>query len=183
MLNFSNYARTLEGVRNGSHKSFVDLYKQYKPLIEAKCAEYADSIEADELRQICTIALYNAALTFDLSQDRVTFGKYASVCMRNALIDEIRRQKRQIGKATEDIEGIESIYASAEDELLEKEGYTELTERFRLALSEYELTVFSMYLNGKSYRDIAQYVGKSEKSVGTALARAKAKLRKIADNL
>ena len=44
-------------------------------------------------------------------------------------------------------------------------------------LTKYEKKVLIMYIEGKSYKDIALTLGRNEKSVDNALFRARSKLR------
>lgn len=181
MLSNSEPKSILTGVRKGNHRSFSDLSEMYRPLIESFCRKFASSLEEDEVRQICSIALYKAACSFDTEQEKVTFGAYASVCMKNAVIGELRRIRptEQYEESDTDEENNLIGTGSPEDELIAREGYDELTKKIRELLSPYEMQIFGLYLSGKTYAEMAQAVRKSEKSVGTAVMRARAKLRRI----
>ena len=53
----------------------------------------------------------------------------------------------------------------------------DIKERLFRRLSKMEAEVFRLYLAGLSYKEIADKIGKSEKSVGNALRRIRGKLR------
>ena len=52
-----------------------------------------------------------------------------------------------------------------------------MKKRIFEVLSEFELEVLRLYLNGFSYKIIGEKLGKTEKSVGNALSRVRKKLR------
>jgi len=54
------------------------------------------------------------------------------------------------------------------------DGVSEMMDRL---LTKYEKKVLIMYIEGKSYKDIALTLGRNEKSVDNALFRARSKLR------
>ena len=74
---------------------------------------------------------------------------------------------------------------AAEDSLyriVSDEGMNETLETFRSALSGYEKEVFEYYIVGKSVTEIAERLGKDEKSVSNALYRMKVKIRGLLKN-
>lgn len=177
-LTNTNDPRSLvEEIQKGNRKAFTDLCEVYAPLIDRTCRKYSVYIEEDELRQVCMIALYKAAVSFRTEQDKVTFGRFADVCMKNAVVSEMRRL-RPTDALPED-ENAADVNGSPEDAVIVRETLDELIQRMSSAFSKYERTVFVMYILGKTYSEIAGALGKSEASVGTAITRAKAKLRKL----
>ncbi len=173
----------LSKVKNGDREAFEALLCDYEPLIFSECSallgkfpEYKE--EREELLQEERLALYNAALKYRQS-DEVTFGLYAKICIRNRLISYIRKlgaAKRRIDRLSEKTEKRASN--SAEELAISAENSMALKELLDTEASEYEKAVFSLYLQKKSYAEIADRLGKSEKSVANAICRAKAKLKK-----
>lgn len=173
----------LEKVKQGDEFSFDTLYQRYSPLINAKIAEFSDRLERDEIGQLSIIALYDAAMSYDSEKvdDKVTFGLYADVCIRNKLISELRRVK-----ASEVLDGDippsnEGVNFSPEEYILRKEDTLSRIRRAKALLTPFENTVFLLYLSGDSYSDIAKKLGKSRKSVDNALTRIRLKFR--SDNM
>ena len=76
----------------------------------------------------------------------------------------------------EDVEITDSN--SPESILIEKENYKALTETIKLELSDMEFNVLELFLEGKSYSDIAKSLSITEKAVDNALARIRKKLKK-----
>jgi RNA polymerase sporulation-specific sigma factor len=61
--------------------------------------------------------------------------------------------------------------------IVSEEGMRDILTEFRSALSGYEKEVFEYYIVGKSVTEIAERLGKDEKSVSNALYRMKVKIR------
>lgn len=163
----------IKSVSEGSDAAFSELAGKYEMLLSSMAEKYARIIadsEADDLRQEARMALYRAAVKYDLSQDKVTFGLYAKICIRNRMISILRRSRSSFKRRYGGIRKSETVHSRAVDT-------TRLKELADSVLTEYEKTVFSMYLDGKPYGEISDAVGKPVKSVDNALFRAKRKLR------
>lgn len=63
--------------------------------------------------------------------------------------------------------------------MITKEHFMSLREKMSKNLSKLEWNVLSLYLDGKSYVEIAKIVKKSEKSIDNALQRIKRKVAKF----
>jgi RNA polymerase sporulation-specific sigma factor len=129
--------------------------------------------------QEARIAFFRAAQTYRFS-DNVTFGLYARVCVRNALITRYRKEMGSVILCSLD-DHIDTLLASAVEEpfatLSAEESVEGMYRRSAAILSEYERRVFDLYLEGESTACIAERLGKTEKSVYNATARMLAKLR------
>ncbi|MBR5515040.1 MAG: sigma-70 family RNA polymerase sigma factor [Clostridia bacterium] len=177
--NVENILALIEKIRQGEQKEFDILFRTYKPLITAKVNEFSQSLEADEVEQISAIALYDAAMSYnpDKVDNKVTFGLYADICIRNRLISELRRNRTNEVLRCEIMPLEEGALNSPEEDFLRKEETMLLLKRARELLTPYENSVFCHYLNGKSYDEIAQTLGKNKKSVDNALRRIRDKIR------
>lgn len=172
----------LEKIRQGEQKEFDNLYQIYKPLINSKVSEFSQSLEADEIEQIASIALYDAAMSYNPEKvdNKVTFGLYADICIRNRLISELRRLKtRELFNG--DVSPLEkesdSGAISPEEFFLRKEDMLSRLRKAKALLTPYESKVFFHYLSGESYEEIAEALGKSKKSVDNALRRIRNKFK------
>ena len=74
----------------------------------------------------------------------------------------------------------EIFQRSTEDLVLARESKEELYHIFAQCLSKMESQVLELYLDGLSYREIAQQLGKGEKAIDNAVQRIR---RKLARNL
>ena len=85
-------------LRGGDQAAFNDLLTLYEPLVQAEVARHGEALgdfDRDDLRQVALLALYRAALSFDLTQEEVVFGLYAKVCVSNALATQLRAIRRR----------------------------------------------------------------------------------------
>ena len=68
-------------IRNGDQAAFNALLELYEPLVRSEVTRYGEglsSFDCDDLRQVALMAFYRAVLSFDLEQEEVAFGLYAS---------------------------------------------------------------------------------------------------------
>jgi RNA polymerase sporulation-specific sigma factor len=142
----------------------------------------------DDLRQHAAMALYRAAEAYRVDGEgkKVSFGLYAKVCVRNAMISELRRYRREVKKRTLTAKPdenrkrrVKGCIAAGDPlyRIVSEEGMRDILTEFRSALSGYEKEVFEYYIVGKSVTEIAERLGKDEKSVSNALYRMKVKIR------
>ena len=163
--------------KDGDESAFAELTKKYAPLLDSLAEKFFrlcdGTVEGyEDLWQEAVVAFYRAVTSFDINQDKVSFGLYAKICVKNRLISVIRKnrtEKKHNTKATK----LSSTASSRQSSL----PSGEIKAAAEKLLTKYEKTVFYMYLDGKSYKDIALSLGKTEKSVDNALFRAKKKFR------
>ncbi len=175
----------LRSMQSGSDDRFGELCEIYKPLVErtvmSTAARYAEyNVEADDLKQEATLALYNAAMKFDLKQTAVTFGLYAKICMRNRMISVGRKLMRPGGKLKR-LSTLRPDYANTVGAGSMHPAQTEqsavIPEETLGLLSRYERRVCELYISGCSYKDMASKLGRSEKSIDNAVYRIRAKIK------
>ncbi len=187
----------LDGVRRKEDGAFERLAEQYRSLTEAAVRRFSPSFgisgggdaeesvyAADDLRQYASMALYRAAETYspDDKGEQVSFGLYAKVCVRNAMITELRKYRRERSRRAvrDDPDEPGNDRRRAADPLcriVSDDGMRGMLETFRSALSGYEKEVFEYYIVGKSVTEIAERLGKDAKSVSNAIYRMKVKIR------
>ena len=167
------------GVKAGDNLAFSELCEAFVPLMRSQVTRLFgnDDYEYDDRLQDATMALYNAAVNYDVSQEKVTFGLYAKICIKNRLISIKRKEKKSNSKsASYDAVSQGQIRENAKKASREK---LEENEKVMSQLSSYERAVLFLYLNGHSYREIGLALKKSEKSVDNALYRIRSKLKKL----
>lgn len=182
----SDIETLLENVKAGKPLSFDVIYELYIPLIESTvqnyCKRYAISeSEADDIRQEALIALYNAAIAYDTAKN-VTFGAYAKICIRNRIASYIRclyenDSSELLSERENEFE--EPDFDTPEQIVINKESLCTLNHRIDETLTEFERSVFALYVGNMSYADMAKKLSKPKKSIDNAIHRIKAKLRKI----
>lgn len=174
-------------VKNTNENAFSDISERYRPLIESMVAAYRgdmkkSGIDEDDLRQEALAALYSALISYKEDGD-VTFGLYAKVCIRNRMISLLRKNRPEsaLDEVAEDEYGDPAFQhgVNPEEQYIDKESYNGLIREIEQTLTDYECRVFRLYLGDKSYKQIGDILGKSEKSVDNALFRIKTKLKKL----
>ncbi len=170
-------------VRAGSDDAFMQMCEQYKKLIDSMSHKYFgmcanEYCSQDDFLQEAKMAFYNAIIKYDTDTQKVTFGAFAKVCIRNRLISCIRKQsskKRRRGKNNAEIE---NSNWSLQDTVVQRELGEKLISAAENTLSDYEKRIFSFYLEGRKAKEISSILGKSEKSVNNAIYRIRSKLKR-----
>jgi RNA polymerase sporulation-specific sigma factor len=169
-------------VKKGDYRRFGELMR-FCIYIPKSFAETAAKVgyDSDDLRQEASIALFHALHSYDANAG-TGFRTYSSVCIRRRLCSVLRagfRPKKLAMVDTVLIDDAEELFPSQspEDVWIENESRNEKEEKIFSLLSEFENSVFSLYLNGLSYKESAERLSVSEKSVGNALQRVRKKLR------
>lgn len=167
----------LDRVRLGDETAVKELLDMYKPLISANVIEYSSLLEEDDIRQLCSIGVYEAAIAYSKERcdGNVTFGLFAKICVRNRLTSELRRIKPTHDSVDED--PVDNDDASPEALFIRKEEYAVAMKSAQRRLTAYERQVLRYYLSGDSYAEISDKIGKSVKSVDNALKRIREKFR------
>ncbi len=172
----------LLAAREGSREALQALRTRYKPLLDASVARYTTQEmtlqEREDMREEADRVFLSAVSTYDTEQDAVDFGLYAKICLRNGLVSEMRslNARHRLG-----IVPLESEEMSEEDDpghaMVEAERFRRLYNLIYEHLSEFENTVWWMYVSGVSVKRIAERVEKDERSVHNAIYRIRKKLR------
>lgn len=173
--------RLRESKTDDAESAFDALMERYLPLIEKTVDRFSDGLvsetDRDDLRQEALMSLYRAAISYDLSQDKVSFGLYARICMTNRMVSWMRAYKQRGEEQTIPIdEGIcsdETPHSAVEEAERIRNTYAVI----RRVLSPFEYTVWHHYVGGKTAKEIAASLGKTEKSVANAISRIRGKLR------
>lgn len=176
----------LRELQNGDKSVFSKIEEAFSPLIHSLVLKYASDTDEREAMQEARLALYNSAMSYDLSQNEVSFGLYAKICISHALVSDAkkRRKKQNSVFSLDEIEecGTHSVYFQEENSdpsqhLIDNEDAELLYKKAIFALSKYEAGVFDLYIKGFTTSQIAEALKKSEKSVSNALCRMTTKLR------
>ncbi len=165
---------TIAALQSGKAEAFSEILAEYGPLIESMISKQRSGTfaEEDDLRQEASIALYDAARTYKEEKNKVTFGLYAKICIKNRLISYIRKNSIAWPEMHED----PPTAGDPEQNVIEAENEKKLESCMKNCLSAYEKKVLKAYLAGKSYAEIADEVGRDRKSVDNAISRIKSKL-------
>lgn len=169
-------------INGGNYELFHTLIKRYQPYIKGIALSLSSAkSEVEDLIQEGNIALFSAVKSF--SPERSNFKTFAVTCIKNAMVDVLRKQtaKHQIPEALcaslDDIELQDNN--TPEKIFFDNESYRLLKDSINIELSELEHRVLSAYLAGMSYSNIATLLGISQKSVDNSLKRVREKLKSL----
>ena len=181
--------------RTGDDGAEEFLLKKYKDFVRSKARTYfLVGGDSDDLIQEGMIGLYNAIGHYDESKAS-SFMTYAAICINNKLISAVSADAR---KKNAPLNGYVSIYSMITDETGEEASLSDVipdTENINPEsiilneeqenlpvnhmlgkLSKLEKEILSYYIEGMSYSEIAQIIGRPEKSVDNAIQRIRAKM-------
>lgn len=169
--------------RDGDKTAEARLLNKYSSLAKAIAARFfLSGGEAEDLVQEGMVGLYSAIYSFD--KGAASFSTYAYACMRNAVLDAVKKSRSAKHSALNNFVPIVEIGGEAspnspEDELIKRENRREFLQKISKSLSSLEFKVTVMYLDGMGVTEIAEALEKPQKSVSNALSRAKTKLLKL----
>ena len=179
----------------GDRAAEESLATRYMQLVRA-CARplFLAGGDSEDLSQEGMFGLLSAIREFDPSLG-VSFRSFAEHCIRMKLYSAVKTASRQKHQPLNDSMPLEQLSddpssqlsaapelfrRSPEDLVLARESKEELKTLFAQRLSPMEKRVLDLYLDGLSYRNIAQVLQKDEKAVDNAVQRIR---RKLANSL
>lgn len=169
----------IAAVKRGDDDAFTMLCTRYSALLASSADKYARMGSEygelrDDFRQEASVALYRAAMSYDLTQSSVTFGLYAKTCIRNSLVSQLRRLRARPLKSRS---GVDGSGAEVEGAVVSDEMRRLFLQRVEGVLSPFEAKVLVMSMEGAPPRYIAEAFEAPVKTVYNALFRARNKLR------
>jgi RNA polymerase sporulation-specific sigma factor len=183
----------LARIRSGDEIAFHALTETYASLIDSVAVSTAEYLgrsgiaspesAVDDLRQEARLALYRASLHYDTDGvgEKVTFGLFAKICMRNALTSEYRRlsaKKRRSDRLRRSSVDESNLIADDVSDSAMRNALEDILRSGNGELSHYEENVLRAYAEGKKIPAIAEELGRSIRSVNNALYRIRVKLRR-----
>ena len=165
-----------------------ELVVRYGRLVRA-CARpyFLAGGDREDLIQEGMMGLLSAVRNFD-PEKTVRFNTFAEYCIRRRIFDAIKASNRDKSIPLNTYVSLESpkfdeIYVPSasnmrdpEELLIANESFEELKKNLIGSLSGFEKNILDMYLEGMSYSEMAEVVGKSTKSVDNAVQRIRKKL-------
>ncbi len=164
--------------------------EKYKPLVLKTSKKYfLVGGENEDLIQEGMIGLFGAIGDYDTDSE-VTFFRFAQLCIDRQMIKAIEASNRKkhsplnayVSLYDEDGGEIDEPSYTSDDPaelIIEAEENSDLIMRLKKALSPMEQQVFDLYMQDYDYREIAQKLGKAEKSIDNTLTRIKQKARAL----
>ncbi len=182
--------------RDTDDQALEHLINKYKNFVRAKARSYfLIGADREDIIQEGMIGLYKAIR--DFRPDKLaSFRAFAELCITRQIITAIKTATRQkhiplnsyvsLNKPIYDEESdrtlLEVISGSKvtdpEELVISREEFVDIENKMVEFLSELEWQVLMYYLEGKSYQEIADELGRHVKSIDNALQRVKRKLER-----
>lgn len=176
------------------------LLSKYKNFVRSKARSYfLIGADHEDIVQEGMIGLYKAIR--DYRSDKLSsFRAFAELCITRQIITAIKTATRQkhiplnsyvsLNKPLYDEESdrtlmdviVEGKLSNPEDLIISQEDLDSIHAKINEVLSGLEQEVLNLYLDGKSYQEIAVYLNRHVKSIDNALQRVKRKLEKYLED-
>lgn len=172
--------------------AFTELIDRYTPKIYAIMNKYKTKanqvgLDISDLYQEGLIGLINAIKTYNKEKE-ASFKTYTSMLIERQILDLIKSSDRNKYKSLNSaisldnfsLEETQSLYNIVEVDkftpelkLIDKEE----TEEIKNILTDFELKVYELKIDGKSNKEIAMILDKTTRSIENTLQRIKIKIR------
>ena len=183
------------GVRKGDNDALDYLMNKYKNFVRAKARSYfLIGADHEDIVQEGMIGLYKAIR--DFKGDKLSsFKGFAELCITRQIITAIKTATRQkhiplnsyisLDKPLHDEDSNRTLWdkltvnlSNPEDHYISQEEFHDIEDKISQILSDLERKVLMLYLDGRSYQEIAVDLNRHVKSIDNALQRVKRKLEK-----
>lgn len=186
----------VETVRDGDSEALEYLIHKYKNFVRAKARSYfLIGADREDIVQEGMIGLYKAIRDFQ-GDKLASFRAFAELCITRQIITAIKTATRQkhiplnsyvsLDKPIYDEESDRTLLdvicgtrvTNPEELMINKEEFSGLEDKMGEILSQLERQVLMLYLDGRSYQEIAVDLKRHVKSIDNALQRVKRKLER-----
>jgi len=186
--------------RDGSDIASEYLIIKYKNFVRAKARSYfLIGADREDIIQEGMIGLYKAIRDFR-SDKLSSFRAFAELCITRQIITAIKTATRQkhiplnsyvsLNKPIYDEDSDRTLLdvisgakvSDPEELIISREEFGDIESKMGEILSDLEWRVLMAYLDGKSYQEIANELGRHVKSIDNALQRVKRKLERYLDD-
>lgn len=158
------------------------IISRYMKLVLKRAHTFSDnSSDLEDLTQEGLLALCSAIESFD-RENGAKFSSFADACVTNRIktaAQIIAKHKQNDLTVIADENDIADADSSPENICLEKESDIRIKKKIGSVLAPLEARVFELYLDGRSYREISEILGISEKSADNAVFRIRKKLKML----
>jgi RNA polymerase sporulation-specific sigma factor len=191
----------LARARSGDDRALYALLERYRDYARSKARSYyLAGSDRDDVVQEALIGLFKAIRDYDLDQD-TPFRAFAELCISRQILTAIKtanrnkhsalnrsisldapvrpRDERVGGSVGETLEA--SRLSDPAELVMSAEAIEEIRDSMTGSLTQLEGDVLKLYMEGKSYEEIALVLGNHAKSIDNALQRVKRKLKRHLD--
>lgn len=203
-MNYKDYNdnEILSYINESNEEAIELIYEKYKPLINKIATnlfkKYCKNtgLDISDLTQEGMLGLNNAINHYKENKD-VLFYTYAKTCIERKIISSVIAANRQKHKVLNDsisfeIEldnniNLESFFGdkeyNPENIVISKESNDELLDKIENVLTNVELQVLQLKLDGFEYKEIAAIIDKDVKAVDNAVQRIRTKIKKMMNDI
>ena len=184
--------------RQGDRTALECIMEKYKPLVIKKARSmFLIGGETEYLIQEGMIGLFKAVQDFDPDRE-TSFYRFSKLCIDRQIYSAVTSAGRKKHSPlngyvslsdSEELEWEERwrrpavSTVSPEEALINRERMEMIQEKLGERLSSLEWSVLKLFLEGYSYAQMADKLGKKEKSIDNALRRIKGKLQDILEGM
>ena len=180
----------IERLRDGEQELEDYLMEKYKGMVLKKAhAMFIVGGEREDLIQEGMIGLFRALRDYQPGKS-ATFATFANLCVERQIYKAIEMSGRlknkplnsYISLSEEESPILDSLAFEQQDPeaiVIDRENVNVMQEKIRQHLSRFETRVLDAYLEGMTYTQIAEAMGKSPKSIDNALQRIRGKIREF----
>ncbi|MBD7970942.1 RNA polymerase sporulation sigma factor SigH [Paenibacillus gallinarum] len=186
----------VQAVHDNDSEALEYLINKYRNFVRAKARSYfLIGADREDIIQEGMIGLYKAIRDFR-GDKLASFKAFAELCITRQIITAIKTATRQkhiplnsyisLDKPIYDEESDRTLMdvicgtqvTDPEELVINQEEFTGLEDKMSEILSDLERKVLMLYLDGRSYQEIAVDLNRHVKSIDNALQRVKRKLEK-----
>lgn len=186
----------VQAVREGNSDALEHLINKYKNFVRAKARSYfLIGADREDIVQEGMIGLYKSIRDFR-GDKLASFKAFAELCITRQIITAIKTATRQkhiplnsyvsLDKPIYDEESDRTLLdiicgpkvTDPEELIINREEFSGLEGKMEEILSDLERKVLMLYLDGRSYQEIAVDLDRHVKSIDNALQRVKRKLER-----
>ncbi|NLA47061.1 MAG: RNA polymerase sporulation sigma factor SigH [Firmicutes bacterium] len=195
-LEFKSDEDIVSEAKDGNSIALEFLINKYKNFVKAKARSYfLIGADREDIIQEGMIGLYKAIR--DFRGDKLSsFRAFAELCITRQIITAIKTATRQkhiplnsyvsLNKPIYDEDSDRTLLdvlsgtkiTDPEELMINREEYNDIEYKMGEILSDLEWKVLTLYLEGKSYQEIAEDLERHVKSIDNALQRVKRKLER-----
>ena len=167
----------VEMAKNSDENAMAELIVRFSPMVTAIARDLSEQFEVEDLVQEGMFGLLSAIYGYDKDKG-AKFSTFASVCVRNRVMNAIKSLSRQNNFTVDVLTDVIPDSSTDPQEIWSnREQNGQLADKFREKLSDFEFDVLKLYLGGYSYNSISHKLRCTAKSVDNALQRIRRKLR------
>ena len=171
-------------VKSGDDLALTTLLSRYTGVVKQIARSYfLFGGEVEDLVQEGTLGLFKAIKSYN---GQIAFKSYASLCIRRNILSAVKTDNCEKNRVLNDSVGYDSdggveVFLGdttlEPSELFDEREYLEETrDKLKKILTGFEYEILTLYLEGYTYAEISEKIGRTVKSVDNAIQRIRKKV-------